>query len=94
MAQPARRNPPVLPFLTSLPPARARAGEEAVTYESLVSVAWRLVPYYLNQWERAWGAECSSMVRAHARGRRAAALPPLPCAAGQNPLTLLLPTPS
>ncbi|PRW60537.1 hypothetical protein C2E21_1293 [Chlorella sorokiniana] len=37
-------------------------GEEVVTRESFVSIAWRLVPYWLNQWEQQWGAECSSML--------------------------------
>ncbi|KIY95205.1 hypothetical protein MNEG_12756 [Monoraphidium neglectum] len=37
-------------------------GEESVTFESFVSVCWRLVPYYLNQWEAKWGAECTSMM--------------------------------
>ncbi len=54
---PSNRNrPPPLP-----PPCCS--GEEAVTWESFVSVCWRLVPYYLNQWEAKWGAETSSMVR-------------------------------
>ncbi|GBF89171.1 hypothetical protein Rsub_01888 [Raphidocelis subcapitata] len=37
-------------------------GEEAVTWESFVSVCWRLVPYHLNQWEAKWGVEVSSMM--------------------------------
>ncbi|PSC68550.1 E3 ubiquitin-ligase synoviolin [Micractinium conductrix] len=37
-------------------------GEEVVTRESFVSIAWRLVPYWMNQWEQQWGAECSSML--------------------------------
>ncbi|KDD72689.1 hypothetical protein H632_c3020p0, partial [Helicosporidium sp. ATCC 50920] len=37
-------------------------GEDVVTRESFVSVAWRLVPYWLNNWEHQWGAECSSMI--------------------------------
>ena len=37
-------------------------GEEVVTRESFISVAWRLVPYWLNAWEQAWGAECASMM--------------------------------
>eukprot|EP00208_Stichococcus_sp_RCC1054_P004120 CAMPEP_0206134734 /NCGR_PEP_ID=MMETSP1473-20131121/179_1 /ASSEMBLY_ACC=CAM_ASM_001109 /TAXON_ID=1461547 /ORGANISM="Stichococcus sp, Strain RCC1054" /LENGTH=952 /DNA_ID=CAMNT_0053526355 /DNA_START=491 /DNA_END=3349 /DNA_ORIENTATION=+ len=35
-------------------------GEEVVTKESFVSVCWRLIPYWLNNWESDWGAECSS----------------------------------
>ena len=42
--------------------AAAAAGEEVVTRESFVSIGWRLVPYWLNQWEQQWGAECSSML--------------------------------
>ncbi len=38
------------------------AGEEVVTKESFVSVCWRLIPYWLNNWEQQWGAECSSMM--------------------------------
>lgn len=38
------------------------AGEEAVTRESFVSICWRLLPYWLNNWEQQWGAECSSML--------------------------------
>ena len=30
--------------------------------ESFVSLAWRMVPYWLNNWEQRWGAECSSMM--------------------------------
>ncbi|KAI3429895.1 hypothetical protein D9Q98_010206 [Chlorella vulgaris] len=37
-------------------------GEEVVTRESFISIAWRLVPYWMNQWEQQWGAECSSML--------------------------------
>ncbi|CAK0750091.1 hypothetical protein CVIRNUC_001963 [Coccomyxa viridis] len=37
-------------------------GEEVVTKESFVSVCWRLIPYWLNNWEQQWGAECSSMM--------------------------------
>jgi hypothetical protein len=44
-----------------------------VTFESFVSVCWRLVPYYLNQWEAKWGAECTSMVRAGPLGSHGAA---------------------
>ncbi|PNW80246.1 hypothetical protein CHLRE_08g383800v5 [Chlamydomonas reinhardtii] len=36
-------------------------GEEAVTRESFVSICWRLIPYWLNNWEQQWGAEVSSM---------------------------------
>lgn len=35
-------------------------GEEMVTKESFMSVCWRLIPYWLNNWENNWGAECSS----------------------------------
>ena len=51
-----------------LPGSRCRrlpslhAGEEVVTKESFVSVCWRLIPYWLNNWEQQWGAECSSMM--------------------------------
>uniref|UniRef100_A0A7R9VBC0 RING-type domain-containing protein n=1 Tax=Chlamydomonas euryale TaxID=1486919 RepID=A0A7R9VBC0_9CHLO len=37
-------------------------GEEVVTKESFVSICWRLIPYWLNNWEQQWGAECSSMM--------------------------------
>ncbi|KAJ9531640.1 hypothetical protein QJQ45_021763 [Haematococcus lacustris] len=37
-------------------------GEEVVTRESFVSICWRLIPYWLNNWEQQWGAECSSMM--------------------------------
>jgi hypothetical protein len=43
-------------------PAPAPAGEEVVTRESFISICWRLVPYWLNNWEHQWGAECSSMM--------------------------------
>ncbi len=33
-----------------------------MTQESFVSIGWRLIPYWLNNWEQQWGAECSSMV--------------------------------
>jgi hypothetical protein len=33
-----------------------------VTKESFISICWRLVPYWLNNWEHQWGAECSSMM--------------------------------
>eukprot|EP00798_Chlamydomonas_sp_ICE-L_P023004 gene23004-30196_t len=36
-------------------------GEEVVTKESFISICWRLIPYWLNNWEQQWGAECSSM---------------------------------
>ena len=35
-------------------------GEDVVARESFVSVCWRLIPYWLNAWEQAWGAEASS----------------------------------
>lgn len=44
---------------TSLPLA---AGEEVVTRESLISICWRLVPYWLSKWERKWGGETNSMM--------------------------------
>lgn len=37
-------------------------GEEIVTKECFISVCWRLIPYVLNNWEKQWGAECSSMM--------------------------------
>lgn len=37
-------------------------GEEAVTRESFVSIAWRLIPFWLNRWESSFGAECSSIL--------------------------------
>lgn len=37
-------------------------GEEAVTRESFVSIAWRLIPFWLNRWESNFGAECSSIL--------------------------------
>ena len=43
-------------------PVSFSAGEEVVTKESFVSVCWRLIPYWLNNWEQQWGAECSSMM--------------------------------
>ncbi|KXZ41740.1 hypothetical protein GPECTOR_299g810 [Gonium pectorale] len=36
-------------------------GEEAVMRESFISICWRLIPYWLNNWEQQWGAEVSSM---------------------------------
>ena len=33
-----------------------------MTKESFISVCWRLIPYWLNNWEQQWGAECSSMM--------------------------------
>ena len=33
-----------------------------VTKECFISVCWRLIPYFLNNWEKQWGAECSSMM--------------------------------
>lgn len=33
-----------------------------MTKESFISICWRLVPYWLNNWEHQWGAECSSMM--------------------------------
>ena len=38
------------------------AGEEIITKESFLSIAWRLIPYWLSRWESQWGAECSSML--------------------------------
>jgi hypothetical protein len=40
----------------------AHSGEEVVTKESFISICWRLIPYWLNNWEQQWGAECSSMM--------------------------------
>jgi hypothetical protein len=37
-------------------------GEEAVTRESFVSIAWRLVPFWLNRWESSFGDEVSSII--------------------------------
>ncbi len=28
------------------------AGEEVVTREAVISVCWRLIPYWLNNWEQ------------------------------------------
>ena len=33
-----------------------------MTKESFISICWRLIPYWLNNWEQSWGAECSSMM--------------------------------
>ena len=33
-----------------------------MTKDSFLSICWRLIPYYLNNWEQDWGAECSSMM--------------------------------
>ena len=33
-----------------------------MTKESFISICWRLIPYWLNNWEQQWGAECSSMM--------------------------------
>ncbi len=44
-----------------MPPAELSTGEEAVTRESFISIGWRLIPYWLNNWEQQWGAEVSSM---------------------------------
>ena len=33
-----------------------------MTKECFISVCWRLIPYFLNNWEKQWGAECSSMM--------------------------------
>lgn len=49
-----------------LPQANSRTlllkGEEVVTKESFISICWRLIPYWLNNWEQQWGTECSSMM--------------------------------
>jgi hypothetical protein len=37
-------------------------GEEGVSRESLLSVAWRLIPFIFNRWESTFGAECSSIL--------------------------------
>ena len=51
-------------MLNAVPGAAARvpAGEDVVTKDSFISICWRLIPYYLNNWEQDWGAECSSMM--------------------------------
>ena len=51
--------PSPLPFASF--PASLK-GEEVVTKESFISICWRLIPYWLNNWEQSWGAECSSMM--------------------------------
>ena len=33
-----------------------------MTKEAFVSIIWRLIPYWLNNWEQQWGAECLSML--------------------------------
>jgi len=38
------------------------AGEEVVTRDSFICIGWRMIPYWLNNWEQQWGAECSSMM--------------------------------
>lgn len=35
---------------------------QVVTKESFISICWRLIPYWLNNWEQQWGAESSSMM--------------------------------
>ena len=53
------------PSLLPLPPHHPPSpipGEEVVTKESFISICWRLIPYWLNNWEQQWGAECSSMM--------------------------------
>ena len=30
--------------------------------DTMLCVVWRLLPYWLNNWERRWGAECSSLL--------------------------------
>ncbi|KAK9858813.1 hypothetical protein WJX84_002650 [Apatococcus fuscideae] len=37
-------------------------GEEVVTKDSFISIIWRLIPYWLNNWEQQWGSECTSMM--------------------------------
>jgi hypothetical protein len=37
-------------------------GEEAIARESFISIAWRLIPFWLNHWESNFGAECSSIL--------------------------------
>lgn len=37
-------------------------GEDAVARESFISIAWRLIPFFLNRWESSFGAECSSIL--------------------------------
>ena len=38
------------------------AGEDVVTKDSFISILWRLIPYWLNNWEQQWGSECNSMM--------------------------------
>ena len=33
-----------------------------VTKDSFISILWRLIPYWLNNWEQQWGSECNSMM--------------------------------
>lgn len=49
-------------LLATPPVACTCTGEEVVTKESFISICWRLIPYWLNNWEQQWGAECSSMM--------------------------------
>lgn len=49
-------------LLATLPASCTCTGEEVVTKESFISICWRLIPYWLNNWEQQWGAECSSMM--------------------------------
>jgi hypothetical protein len=37
-------------------------GEGIPLLETCLCVVWRLLPYWLNNWERKWGAECASML--------------------------------
>ena len=37
-------------------------GEDAIFSEAVFASAFRLVPYWLNNWERRWGAECTSVL--------------------------------
>ena len=40
----------------------ALPGEEIVDTEIAFAFLWRLVPFWLNKWERDWGAEVSSVL--------------------------------
>jgi hypothetical protein len=44
-------------FLGSLLP-----GEEQLFVNAVIATFFRIVPYWLNNWERGWGAECTSLL--------------------------------
>jgi hypothetical protein len=50
-----------------------------VTRESFISICWRLIPYWLNNWEQQWGAECSSMMVSNASAHQMHAHSPHTC---------------